>query len=230
MFNPTPRQIAEALKSPLKNVEANWPIIKSALIAHGITYDSGLIAALATIGAEVRSFAPIREYGSAAYFQRMYDPQSLDLDRRKVAASLGNTEPGDGAKFCGRGFVQLTGRANYRELSDHVGVDLEEHPDELLKSGPAAIALAHYFRTRGVDAWAQKAHWSQLDKCSFCKDNGLLCLNPQARDGFKYRRPKLDESICKTCAWKMVRRLVNGGLNGWLHFRDNVEKLSKLAK
>lgn len=42
---------------------------------------------------------------------------------------LGNKHPGDGARYKGRGYVQITGRANYRKFSTVVGVDLEKYPD-----------------------------------------------------------------------------------------------------
>lgn len=54
---------------------------------------------------------PIHEYGDRAYFMRMYDKTG---SRPGVAATLGNTEVGDGAKFAGMGYVQSTGRANAR--------------------------------------------------------------------------------------------------------------------
>lgn len=69
---------------------------------------------------------PIKEYGTAAYFRRMYD---ITGDRPKLATQLGNTTPGDGAKYCGRGFVQLTGKSNYQRASALLGVDLVGTPD-----------------------------------------------------------------------------------------------------
>lgn len=53
---------------------------------------------------------PIKEYGGPTYFKRMYDIQGA---RPAKARELGNLYPGDGAKFCGRGYPQLTGRKNY---------------------------------------------------------------------------------------------------------------------
>lgn len=63
---------------------------------------------------------------------------------------LGNTQPGDGAKFIGRGFNGLTGRANYQSYSDLLrrngtNADLVANPDLLYKPEIAAEANALYF-------------------------------------------------------------------------------------
>jgi putative chitinase len=78
---------------------------------------------------------PIKEYGGPAYFKKMYD---VEGDRPDLARRHGNTEPGDGARYCGRGYVQLTWRNNYRTMGDLLGVDLEAHPDMAMRRDIAA--------------------------------------------------------------------------------------------
>lgn len=70
---------------------------------------------------------PIREYGGASYFRR--------YEGRK---DLGNVNPGDGVKFHGRGYVQLTGRTNYRRAGREVGQDLIGNPDLAMRPDIAA--------------------------------------------------------------------------------------------
>ncbi|MEN6622758.1 MAG: glycoside hydrolase family 19 protein [Smithella sp.] len=89
--------------------------------------DRWLAYVLATVHHECdQSMQPIKEYGSEKYFWRMYD---IEGERPKVARALGNVNPGDGVKFYGRGFVQLTGRKNYQNWSNRLGVQLIENPD-----------------------------------------------------------------------------------------------------
>jgi putative chitinase len=76
----------------------------------------------------------------------MYD---ITGDRPAKARELGNTNPGDGAKFCGRGYLQLTGRSNYRRATSRLrdlgyltgDQDLEVTPDLAMQPDIAAAIL-----------------------------------------------------------------------------------------
>lgn len=81
---------------------------------------------------------PIGEYGGKAYLHRMYD---LNGDRPEVARQLGNLEPGDGVRYAGRGYVQLTGRRNYRVMGELLSVPLEQEPDLALEPEIAACIM-----------------------------------------------------------------------------------------
>jgi hypothetical protein len=99
---------------------AGWPLAWSAY-------------ALATAYHETaHTLQPVCEAGGEAYLARMYDPDGL---RPKVAARLGNSEPGDGVRYCGRGYVQLTGRTNYSRAG------LEAAPERALEPDVAAQIL-----------------------------------------------------------------------------------------
>ena len=73
---------------------------------------------------------PIKEYGSKAYFKRKYD---IEGNNPRLAKELGNIHPGDGAKFHGRGFVQITGRTNYTVWKRRLKKNLVNNPDLALK-------------------------------------------------------------------------------------------------
>jgi putative chitinase len=62
--------------------------------------------------------------------------------------SLGNTEPGDGAKYIGRGYIQITGRANYTVYAKLTGLDLVNKPELLNDPTTAAEVTVQYFLRR----------------------------------------------------------------------------------
>lgn len=110
---------------------AKWPI-------------SFVAYALATAYHETaHSMQPIKELGGTAYFTRMYD---ITGNRPKKARELGNLTPGDGAKYAGRGYVQLTGKSNYQKATDKLrslgyAVDLVAQPDRAMEPEIAAEVM-----------------------------------------------------------------------------------------
>ncbi|MGE3346871.1 MAG: hypothetical protein AB7I35_05490 [Ramlibacter sp.] len=71
---------------------------------------------LATVKHEcANTFHPVTEYGADSYFAKYERPSALSV-------RLGNTQTGDGLRFKGRGYVQITGRANYTRLSAALGL------------------------------------------------------------------------------------------------------------
>jgi putative chitinase len=98
-----------------------------------------LAYALATTFHETaRTMQPIIEHGGASYFRSRYD---IEGARPDIARRLGNTQPGDGARFAGRGYVQLTGRSNYARAGRKLNIDLIGQPDLALKPDVAAVIL-----------------------------------------------------------------------------------------
>lgn len=146
-------EIARATGAARADVALQWPVIEKALADEGMTDLPTRIAALATIATEVGAqLRPIGEYGGPAYFTQMYEGR----------ADLGNHQPGDGARYHGRGYIQLTGRANYRTYGESLGLPLEERPELALRPYVAARVLAAYFEERGIDAEARRGDWGDV--------------------------------------------------------------------
>ena len=78
---------------------------------------------LATIKHECAdTWRPLREYGSDQYLSK------YDYDQ-PLGKQLGNTQPGDGKLFAGKGYVMITGRANYERIGKFMGIDLVNKPE-----------------------------------------------------------------------------------------------------
>jgi predicted chitinase len=145
-----PHQIARAVGAATRDVARHWPTIDHALTAEGLIDPATRVAAVATVVTEVGPrFRPIQEYGTRSYFTSVYE------GRR----DLGNTRRGDGWRYHGRGYIQLTGRANYRAYGRRLGVDLVHQPGMALRTDVGARVLADYFKHRGVAASARRRDW-----------------------------------------------------------------------
>ena len=81
---------------------------------------------LATGHHEAANWLHYKELGGADYFTRLYD---IKGQRPAKAKELGNVRAGDGARYCARGPIGVTGRYNYRKQGKKLGVDLENSPE-----------------------------------------------------------------------------------------------------
>ena len=99
---------------------------------------------------------------------------------------LGNTQKGDGVKFKGRGFIQITGRANYQAYanSEYCVGDLMKHPEWLSKSPGNQKASMWFWKTKRLNELADKDDIRAITK----KVNGGY--NGLADRMFYYRRFK----------------------------------------
>jgi putative chitinase len=96
-----------------------------------------LAAFMAQSALETGNYRSLVEEGSSRYFLR-YDKTSKNPNHRKTAKRLGNIKPGDGERFKGRGYLQITGRWNYGAVGRLIGKDLIKNP-ELLENPDIAI-------------------------------------------------------------------------------------------
>lgn len=91
-------------------------------------------------------------------------------------ANLGNTQPGDGPRFKGRSYIQLTGRANYRYFGNKLGVDLETNPDLALRPDIAARIAAEYWKFWKIPDLARAGDWAGVNRKVAGGDTGLAIM------------------------------------------------------
>lgn len=91
------------------------------------------------------------ESGGFRYMEEIASGQAYE--GRK---DLGNTQPGDGRRFKGRGPIQLTGRANYRDYGRRLGIDLENHPEIAALPSLGMMTACAYWTVKGLNAFADK--------------------------------------------------------------------------
>ncbi len=135
-------------QTPLDNIKTHLPIVLNALIEPELADKKMVLMALCTIRAETEGFVPISEGQSR--FNTSPGGHPFDLyDNRQ---DLGNQGPPDGARFRGRGFVQLTGRSNYQRFGNAIGLAdrLMEEPDLANDPETAAKLLAAFLKSKEV--------------------------------------------------------------------------------
>lgn len=66
----------------------------------------------------------------------------------------GDETSGDGFKFCGKGYIQITGKENYTALAKDTGIDCVNHPELLLLPENAIISAGWYWNSRKLNAFA----------------------------------------------------------------------------
>jgi putative chitinase len=89
------------------------------------------------------------ESGSLRYVEEIASGEAYE-----GRADLGNTEPGDGKRFKGRGLIQITGRTNYKAVGDALGFDFIKEPEKLELPGAASYSAAWFWDSRNLNRHA----------------------------------------------------------------------------
>lgn len=90
-------------------------------------------------------------------------------------ADLGNTEPGDGVRFKGRGLIQVTGAANYLDLSANTGIDFVGDPKKLATVKYAALGAGWFWDSRNLNSLADSRNHAEISR----RVNGVYPANGQ---------------------------------------------------
>jgi putative chitinase len=143
------------------------PGVNETLAKYNITTKLRIAHFLAQIMHESGGFRWLREIWGPTDVQRRYE------GRR----DLGNTQPGDGKRYMGRGVIQLTGRANYaqatRELGKSFGVDFVANP-VLAEQAPYAVLIAGwYWDSRNINGPADRDDLNRVTRLINGGTNGI---------------------------------------------------------
>lgn len=86
---------------------------------------------------------------------------------------LGNTNPGDGVKYKGRGLIQLTGKANYIALMMALDIDCVEHPELVELPENACRSAGWFWETHGLNKLADEGNFLKITRRINGGTNGL---------------------------------------------------------
>lgn len=125
---------AGPLTSAMEEFEINTPLRQAAFLAQ--------------VGHESCSLLFVRE---------IWNPVQVPAQARYEGnKNLGNTEPGDGKRFLGRGPIQITGRGNYRACGIALGLDLLLRPELLEEPEHGARSASWFWHSRSLNPLADK--------------------------------------------------------------------------
>ncbi|WP_414640798.1 LysM peptidoglycan-binding domain-containing protein [Archangium sp.] len=151
--------------------EQYLPHLNKAMAEAGINTPKRQAAFLAQLAHESGEFRYMEEIASGAAYEGRKD--------------LGNTQPGDGVRFKGRGPIQITGRANYRAAGKALGIDLENNPKRASDPDVGFRTAAWYWNSRNLNKYADSGDFKELTRRINGGYNGLA-------DRQKYYQRALD--------------------------------------
>lgn len=136
-------QLADiAIHTPLNKLRPLVQPINETLVKYQINTKLRIAHFLAQIAHESDGFNALEEYASGEDYEGRRD--------------LGNTQRGDGVRFKGRTFVQITGRHNYGEVSAYLGVDFISNPELLASPKYAALGAGWFWDSRNLNTHADR--------------------------------------------------------------------------
>lgn len=157
----TPTQIAYACHCSLP-VATDWrPHLLGAMNRYAIDTPARAAAFLPQIAHESGRLQLVRELWGPTPAQRGYEGR----------ADLGNTHPGDGSRYRGRGLIQITGRANYARARENLRKafgpavpDFEVHPETLEQPQWAAASAAEFWSRNGLNVLADAGQFDRITR------------------------------------------------------------------
>ena len=127
-----------------------------------------------------------QESGELQYMEELASGSAYEGRR-----DLGNTQPGDGKRFKGRGPIQLTGRNNYRAAGKALGLDLEKNPASVATPEVGFKVATWFWNSRGLSFWADKNNQAAFDQITLRVNGCIKCkaTHKDRRDSF-WRKAK----------------------------------------
>lgn len=140
----TPELLRAVMPNVGERAERFAPLLAQACPRFNIDTPARVAAFLATIAHESQELLHMKE---------VWGPTAAQL-RYEGRKDLGNTEPGDGKRFAGRGAIQVTGRDNYTRLSKATGTDYVQFPVLLERDRDAVIGSCWWWQAHGCNELA----------------------------------------------------------------------------
>ena len=148
----TTQQLLQILPNAGAKAGVFVPVLNTAMGRFQIVGSKRVAAFIAQIGHESGQLVYVREIWGPTPTQAKYEGRK----------DLGNTVPGDGFKYRGRGLIQITGRANYAACGEALGLDLINQPELLEQPKNACLSAAWFWATKGLNTLADQDQFNTI--------------------------------------------------------------------
>lgn len=129
----------------------------------------------------------LHESGGFKFLKEIWGPTAWQI-KYEGHKGLGNTQPGDGKKFMGRGLIQLTGRANYQAFSDWIKMpDVMNHPEQVEEKSMALLSAIWFWSKNNLNKFADS---DNIEGCTKAV-NGSKMLGLEERKQYYERGKKI---------------------------------------
>lgn len=176
------RTLLSTLGARPAHAELHQPWLERAMAAYGIATPARAAAFLAQLAHESGRFRYTVEIWGPTAQQLRYerdpgalwarrDTRNAATLRNALAFELGNSEPGDGARYRGHGLIQVTGRFNHARRRDRLRArfgpevpDFEAFPEQLAEPRWAALSAADFWDEKGLNALADAGDFEAITR------------------------------------------------------------------
>jgi putative chitinase len=205
-------------------------------VEEGLNYSAGRMLEVFGVGKHSARITPSEAQRLAGH-QEAFAERVYGLGNPTMARSLGNTQPGDGYRYRGRGFMQITGRDAYQDASNRSGVDFVANPDIVVQPFYALMTAAAFWDKKNLNPYADQNNIEQLTKRINGAYNGLADRKSQfataqrlwggsataagrslgpSSGSFGGERPRLEYGDLKPEVLEAKKLLVSSGYSGFV--------------
>ena len=146
----TREQLLGIMPNARSRADVFLPYLRRSMVGFRIDNTMRICHFLSQIAHESGELKYTRELASGAEYEGRKD--------------LGNTKKGDGVRYKGRGLIQITGRANYHQISKSTGIDFEGHPDWLELLQWATMSACWWWKMHGLNELADRNCFTAITK------------------------------------------------------------------
>jgi putative chitinase len=175
-----PNCSAEKIKSYTAAFNVVFPIFE-------VNTPARIAAFLGQVAVESGELKYDKELGSKYNKKNPKDPKEPIGTLYEGRKLLGNTVAGDGPRFIGRGVLQLTGRANYTDMSKKIGIDLVANPEKAAEADVSVRIACQFFKDRKLFDRADSWDLREITR----RVNGNACLHHEQRVAYSEKALKI---------------------------------------